>query len=258
MRKIFTFLFAALMSVGMFAQLATPIISGDEEFTESTTITITCASAGVDIAYSLDGSDPGTGYPYTGPITITETTTVKAQAFNPDGEMSAVAEKTFTKTGGASEGTITVTWNSNTLSSINISDGESFTKDGVTVTSLTGMIAGRDGRWMGNSKDASFKFSTSLGNFTRIEITGDISILGGSGWTQTSPGAVWTGEANETTCGMYFTNVSQIVFTIAESGTTAVENVQTNQVQATKFFRDGMLLIEKNGKLYNATGAEVK
>ena len=43
-----------------------------------------------------------------------------------------------------------------------------------------------------------------------------------------------------------------------KGGTTAVENVQTNQVQGTKFFRDGMLLIEKNGKIYNATGAEVK
>ena len=43
-----------------------------------------------------------------------------------------------------------------------------------------------------------------------------------------------------------------------EPGTTAVENVQTNQVQATKFFRDGMLLIEKNGKIYNVQGAEVK
>ena len=43
-----------------------------------------------------------------------------------------------------------------------------------------------------------------------------------------------------------------------EPVTTGVENVQTNHVQATKFFRDGMLLIEKNGKIYNATGAEVK
>ena len=39
---------------------------------------------------------------------------------------------------------------------------------------------------------------------------------------------------------------------------TAVENVQTNQVQGTKILRDGMLLIERNGKLYNATGAEIK
>ena len=39
---------------------------------------------------------------------------------------------------------------------------------------------------------------------------------------------------------------------------TAIENVQTNLVQAIKFLRDGMLLIEKNGKTYNALGTEVK
>lgn len=39
---------------------------------------------------------------------------------------------------------------------------------------------------------------------------------------------------------------------------TAVENVQTNHVQATKFFRDGQLLIEKNGKIYNVQGVEVR
>ena len=39
---------------------------------------------------------------------------------------------------------------------------------------------------------------------------------------------------------------------------TGVENVQTNPVQATKFFRDGQLLIEKNGKTYNVQGVEVR
>lgn len=39
---------------------------------------------------------------------------------------------------------------------------------------------------------------------------------------------------------------------------TGVENVQSDKVQGTKFFRDGMLLIEKNGKIYNVMGAEVK
>lgn len=38
----------------------------------------------------------------------------------------------------------------------------------------------------------------------------------------------------------------------------AVENVQSNKVQSTKFFRDGQLLIECNGKTYNAQGAEVR
>ena len=112
----------------------------------------------------------------------------------------------------------TVTWDNSTLSSINLGDGQSFTKDGVTLTVLDGMIDGRN--FMGFSNDASFKFSTSLGNFTRIEITGNINALGGSGWTQTSPGAVWTGEANETTFGMAFNNVSQIVFTIADPAPT--------------------------------------
>ena len=37
-----------------------------------------------------------------------------------------------------------------------------------------------------------------------------------------------------------------------------VENVQTNPVQTIKFFRDGQLLIEKNGKIYNVQGVEVK
>ena len=98
----------------------------------------------------------------------------------------------------------TVTWNSSTLSSIYLRDGQSFTQDGVTLTVLAGQIDGEFGEWMGNSENASFKFSTSLGNFTRIEITGTINRLGGSGWTQTSPGAVWTGDANETIFGKYF------------------------------------------------------
>ena len=39
---------------------------------------------------------------------------------------------------------------------------------------------------------------------------------------------------------------------------TAVDNIQIDKAQSTKLIRNGMLLIERNGKLYNATGAEVK
>ena len=42
------------------------------------------------------------------------------------------------------------------------------------------------------------------------------------------------------------------------SGTTAVENVQTNPVQATKFLRDGQLYIMYKGTMYNVQGARVK
>ena len=51
----------------------------------------------------------------------------------------------------------TVTWDSNTISSISLRDAGQFTKDGVTLTLLDGRIAGtRD--WRGNSIEASFKF----------------------------------------------------------------------------------------------------
>lgn len=37
-----------------------------------------------------------------------------------------------------------------------------------------------------------------------------------------------------------------------------IDNVQTDKVQGTKVIRDGMLLIERNGKTFNALGVEVK
>ena len=46
--------------------------------------------------------------------------------------------------------------------------------------------------------------------------------------------------------------------TVTAPAPSGVEDVQSDKVQTTKFFRDGQLLIEKNGKIYNATGAEVK
>ena len=39
---------------------------------------------------------------------------------------------------------------------------------------------------------------------------------------------------------------------------TAVENVQTNQLQSTKVLRDGQLLILRGDKVYTVTGQEVR
>ena len=103
MRKIFTFLCAALMSASMFADpnILTPTISGDLSFTESTTVTMECTSPNSDIYYTTDGvTDPrcdcAAAPEYTQPITITETTIIKAAAFDGN-DWSAVAEVTFTK-----------------------------------------------------------------------------------------------------------------------------------------------------------------
>ena len=51
---------------------------------------------------------------------------------------------------------------------------------------------------------------------------------------------------------------SFIQVTYPASQPTGVEDVQSDKVQATKFFRDGQLLIEKNGHIINVQGQPVR
>ena len=86
---------------GAWAQdIATPVISGETEFYDEVTVTITCATSGVDIYYTLDGSDPTGEHPaqidYKNAFTLTGTTTVKAAAYSGNG-WSAIAEVKFVK-----------------------------------------------------------------------------------------------------------------------------------------------------------------
>ncbi len=61
-------------------------------YTEAQTVTISCATEGVAIYYTIDGSTPtASSTRYTSPIVIEETTTLKAIAVNADGEESLVA-----------------------------------------------------------------------------------------------------------------------------------------------------------------------
>lgn len=87
--------------------VAAPTITGTTPFEETTEVTIS-GPAGASIYYTLDGSTPthstgsgqANGQLYTEPITLTDTTTVKAIAIK-DGVSSSVATHTFTKgTGG--------------------------------------------------------------------------------------------------------------------------------------------------------------
>ena len=81
---------------GEVAKPAAPVISGNQNFTGSTDVTIT-AEEGATIFYTTDGTAPTSWDPaYTAPFTITETTTVKAVARVND-IYSDVAEMTFTK-----------------------------------------------------------------------------------------------------------------------------------------------------------------
>lgn len=76
---------------------ATPVISGDKYFVESNTVTITCASKGAVIYYTLNGENPAHNPycpVYEDPIEITENTTVMAASYNGD-QWSDVAMMEF-------------------------------------------------------------------------------------------------------------------------------------------------------------------
>lgn len=84
--------------------VAAPTITGDTTFADTGTVNIS-AESGAEIHYTLDGSAPTSASAvYSGSITLTDTTTVKAVAVK-DGVTSEVASMTFTKSSGGGDGT---------------------------------------------------------------------------------------------------------------------------------------------------------
>lgn len=78
-------------------ELVAPIFSPESgTYSEAQSVTISCATAGVSIYYTTDGSDPTTSSKkYTGAITISKTTTLKAIA-SKNNVTSSVASATYT------------------------------------------------------------------------------------------------------------------------------------------------------------------
>lgn len=79
---------------------AQPVLSGTTPFEESTSVTMSCSTAGATIYYTTDGSTPtSASTQYSSALTLSDTTTVKAIAVKDD-VSSSVASKTFTKGSG--------------------------------------------------------------------------------------------------------------------------------------------------------------
>ena len=76
--------------------VSAPTFSGNTQFTESTQVSMS-GPAGAEIRYTTDGSQPtAQSTLYSGPLTLTETTTVKAIAIK-DGNSSSVTSRTYSK-----------------------------------------------------------------------------------------------------------------------------------------------------------------
>lgn len=78
--------------------IATPTFSVQPgTYEEPQNVEITCETEGTTIYYTLDGTEPTKeSIKYNGPITVSETTTIKAIAYNAAGEASKVATATYT------------------------------------------------------------------------------------------------------------------------------------------------------------------
>ena len=78
--------------------VSAPVFAGETQFEESTEVTMS-AEAGATIHYTLDGSTPtAESAVYSAPITLSDTTTVKAIAVK-DGVSSSVTSRVYTKGG---------------------------------------------------------------------------------------------------------------------------------------------------------------
>ena len=76
--------------------VSAPVFAGETQFEESTQVSMT-GPTGSEIHYTLDGTVPtAESTLYEGPITLSETTTVKAIAIK-DGVSSSVTSRTYTK-----------------------------------------------------------------------------------------------------------------------------------------------------------------
>lgn len=106
--------------------------------------------------------------------------------------------------------TTTVTWNGNDITSQG--NDESFSRDGVIITAYE--IDFTDKNFLNSGK-----FTTTLGNFTKIEVTASSINAPGTGWSVDDNNAVatWTGEAsNSVSFSGSMMGISTIVFTIAQ------------------------------------------
>jgi len=152
----------------------------DENFSDGDILALTVTLAAeptyaVTFAKGTPETDKWKAEPAAG-VTKGQTVTV---TYN--GSKKVIGVKAEKKAAGPT--TITVTWNGADITGTG--GGKSFTKDDVTITA-------DDIEFMDKNFIGGGTFTTTLGNFTKIEVTTDGWYASGTGWS----GSTWTGNAS--------------------------------------------------------------
>ena len=293
MRKLFTFLFAALMSVGMFATTVVTITDSDfpawgDSFTKDG---VTVSAVEIDGMYG-DISGPGSFSTTLGNFT-------KIEIFAED--VSTISGEGWS--GGGSQ----KIWTGN-ASSVSFTGSINGYEEGTTLKFTIEEPAPQP-QPAGIGPREEFNLGTSSYAGEHYQVLGEFS---GSSWigvggndnktitVESLNGEIidnitlkvyfpssWTGYSIASTSGtvsgdvanyqdLVVTNINATSVTLSrvgegnangsvsfhriivnEGSTTAIENTAVD-TKAVKRIVNGMLLIEKNGKIYNVMGAEVK
>ena len=219
--------------------VATPVISGETNFLENTTVTIT-AEEGLEVYYTLDGTDPTkASTKYTAPFELTATTTVKAIAYNGD-KASAVVEKTFTK-----------------MTILTCAEAVALCTETVTAEKhiIRGYLTEYQEEYNAQYKNMTFWMADATDGgkvllaYRVKPLTETEQTLKVGDFVEVVGNLILYGETPEVNAG----GTVELI-TAAE---TAVENI-TLENKAMKIIENGQIVILKNGVRYNILGAVVK
>ena len=167
--------------------VATPTFTpnGVSGFTGPQSVTITCATTGAKIYYTIDGTDPTAFSPvYSTALSLTSTTTVKAIAVKAGMNNSAIATATFTKDSGGGGGggsytpSYTVSVDKTENGTITVSPKSASKGDAVTITVKPDKGYELDTLKVLDKNGDKVKLTEKNGKYTFTMPTGKVTVKG--------------------------------------------------------------------------------